>query len=408
MDERPDRALALRLFRAALAAADPEAVVRRALRLAPPAERDAVVVAIGKAAMRMLDGASDWMSDLPRRPPVLVATNPENLRGAGRAGAEVVAGGHPIPDEGSLRAGRAVTRAMEGAGRGTRVLLLLSGGASALVAAPAEGLTLADKAQASRLLVGSGASIGEVNLVRQHLSRLKGGGLARLAAPAPVTALILSDVVGDDPRAIGSGPAAPPLGTRGEARALCRRLGVWDRLPGAVRGRLETTEDPAPVPEADLRIVGSNAASLAAMAAAHPAATRHREPLVGDVAEAAARVAACGPGVHLFGGETTVRVRGDGLGGRNQELALRVALALDGPFAFLSGGTDGRDGPTDAAGALVDEGTAARAEAAGTDPRAALDRNDSNRALAAAGDLLVTGGTGTNVADVQVLVRPGT
>jgi hydroxypyruvate reductase len=142
------------------------------------------------------------------------------------------------------------------------------------------------------------------------------------------------------------------------------------------------------------------------MAAAHPAATRHAEPLTGDVAEAAARIAASGPGVHLFGGETTVRVSGDGLGGRNQELALRVALSLEGPFAFLSGGTDGRDGPTDAAGGLVDEGTAARIAAAGLDAAEILARNDSNRALAASGDLLVTGGTGTNVADLQVLVRP--
>jgi hydroxypyruvate reductase len=405
MAERTDKALARRLFEAGLAAADPEAVVRRALALAPPpASGDALVLAVGKAALRMLAGASDWAAELPRKPETLVVTNAENLPDPPPVGVRV--GGHPIPDEGSLAAGAAVAEAVERADGRTRVLLLLSGGASALMAAPAEGLTLADKAEASRLLIASGASIEEVNLVRQQLSRLKGGGLARLAHPAPVTALILSDVVGDDPRAVGSGPAAAPLGTRGQARALCLRLGVLDRLPGAVRARLDAPDEAGPLPEADLRIVGSNATSLAAMAAAHPAATRHAEPLTGDVAEAAARIAASGPGVHLFGGETTVRVSGDGLGGRNQELALRVALSLEGPFAFLSGGTDGRDGPTDAAGGLVDEGTAARIAAAGLDAAEILARNDSNRALAASGDLLVTGGTGTNVADLQVLVRP--
>ena len=404
MSERADRALALRLFEAGLAAADPEVVVRRALRRAPPpAPGGALVLAAGKAALRMLDGASDWIADLPRPPEIVAVTNRENLPEPGAA----IAGGHPIPDEGSLEAGRAFVAALGRAGEEMRVVLLLSGGASALLAAPAPGLTLADKAEASRLLIASGASIEEVNLVRQQLSALKGGGLSRLAAPAPVTALILSDVVGDDPRAIGSGPAAAPLGTRTEAAALCKRLGVWERLPAGVRRHLASMGAAEPVPAADLRIVGSNAASVAAMAAAHPEAVRHGEPLVGDVAEAAARIAACGPGVHLFGGETTVRVTGGGLGGRNQELALRVAMATEGPFAFLSGGTDGRDGPTEAAGAVVDEGTLGRIEAAGIDPGAALAENDSNRALAAAGDLLVTGGTGTNVADLQVLVRGG-
>ena len=404
MAERGDRALARGLFEAGLAAADPEAAVRRSLAEAPPdAPGGAVILAAGKAALRMLAGASGWASGLPRPPTVVAVTNRENLGAA--AAADVIAGGHPIPDAGSLEAGRAFVAALRRAGASERVLLLLSGGASALLVAPAPGLTLEDKAEASRLLIASGASIEAVNLVRQQLSALKGGGLARLAAPAPVTAAILSDVVGDDPRAIGSGPASPPLGTRADAAAACRDLGVWARLPAAIRDRLAAPDDAPPVPGTDCRIVGSNAISVAAMAAAAPGATRHREPLTGDVAEAADRIAACGPGLHVFGGETTVRVTGRGLGGRNQELALRVALRLPGHFAFLSGGTDGRDGPTDAAGAVVDEGTAGRVRAAGLDPEAMLADNDSHRALAAAGDLLTTGGTGTNVADLQVLVR---
>jgi hydroxypyruvate reductase len=166
------------------------------------------------------------------------------------------------------------------------------------------------------------------------------------------------------------------------------------------------------VPAADNRLIGSNALSVAAMAAAAPGARVPPGPLVGDVSAAAARIIAeGGPGVTLWGGETTVRLTGRGLGGRNQELALRVALAAEAAgwppgWAFLSAGTDGRDGPTGAAGGLVDAGTCARIRAAGLDPAALLADNDSHRALAAAGDLVVTGGTGTNVADLQVLIRP--
>lgn len=399
-----NRALARRLFEAGLAAADPEAAVRRALAEEPPEAPDgALVLAAGKAALRMLAGASDWIEALPRPPETLVVTNRENLHPT--PDATVFGAGHPMPDEEGLRAGRAFEAALRAAGPGVRVLLLLSGGASALLAAPAPGLSLEDEAEAARLLVASGAAIEEVNLVRQHLSTLKGGGLARLAAPASVIALILSDVVGDDIRAIGSGPTAGPLGTRAEAAALCEKLDLWEALPEAVRARLRADEPQAPTPPADNRIVGSNRLSLEAMAAACPGATLHPEPLVGDVSEAAARLLGCPPGVHLFGGETTVRVRGHGLGGRNQELALRVALAASEPLVFLSAGTDGRDGPTDAAGAVVDEATAGRIRATGLDPDALLAENDSHRALEASGDLLVTGGTGTNVADLQVLVR---
>ena len=456
---REDRALALRLFEVGLAAADPAAAVRGALASDPPdGGGGAIVLAVGKAARRMLDGAAGWIAGLAEPPLVLAVTNRENA-GASSAeldgrplgstdaasrdptvldeprpapgedespeadarvrvarplrlgaapvapGSALVVAGHPVPDAGGLRASRMVEAAAREAGGGTRLLLLLSGGASAMLPAPAEGLTLEDEAATARLLLASGAPIERMNLVRQHLSTLKGGGLARLAAPAEVTALILSDVVGDDLGAIGSGPTAPPLGTPAEARALCRDLGLWDRLPGAVRARLSADEPPAPTPEADNRIVGSNALSLAAMGRACPEARLHAEPLVGDVADAAARLLALPVGLHLLGGETTVRVTGRGLGGRNQELALRVALGMRGPSTFLSAGTDGRDGPTDAAGAVVNEGTAARIRSAGLDPEALLADNDSHRALGASGDLLVTGGTGTNVADLIVLKR---
>ncbi|MGR3436393.1 MAG: MOFRL family protein, partial [Shimia sp.] len=204
-------------------------------------------------------------------------------------------------------------------------------------------------------------------------------------------------------RAVASGPTIGPLGTRAEARAIAEAYGIWEGLPGAVREALSAPEEACPLPTPDATLVGSNAVSLRAMAAACPEAQVHDAPLVGDVASAARRVAGQGPGIHLFGGETTVRVTGRGVGGRNQELALRVAVALrdrPGPWVYLQAGTDGRDGPTEAAGGLVDDTTLARID--GVEER--LADNDAGTALAQAGALFVTGPTGTNVADLGVLI----
>jgi hydroxypyruvate reductase len=411
MAEAAMRARALEIFRAGVAAADPARAVRRALDArplpAPGARGRRVVIAAGKAARAMMAAALEVTGPSAG---ALVVANHENARPL--AGAEVLGAGHPVPDAAGARAAERVLAAVSGLGADDRVLVLLSGGASALLPAPVEGVSLADKAEVNRLLLASGADITEMNLVRQALSRIKGGGLVRAAHPAPVTALILSDVIGDDLRVVASGPTCPPIGTRADAVAALRARGLWERVPQSVRRALtELPDPPPPPPPADNRLVGSNAMSLAAMGQAAGVAPEPA-PLVGDVAEAAARVVASldGPGIRLFGGETTVVVRGEGLGGRNQELALRVALLAEaagwaGPWVFLSGGTDGRDGPTDAAGGLVDDGTLARIRAAGRDPAADLARNDSYPALKAAGDLLVTGPTGTNVADLQVLIR---
>ncbi len=420
------RQQAERLFRAGVAAADPVRAVEAALArrpLAPPPEGGVThVIAVGKAARGMAAAA---LPSVPAPGRALVVTNRENARPL--EGAEVMAAGHPVPDEAGLAAARAVIALLGEAGARDRILTLISGGGSALLPAPVEGITLEDKAEVNRLLLASGADIHAMNLIRQQLSRLKGGGFLALAAPAGVRALLISDVIGDDPRVIASGLTAPPLGTRAEARALLERLGVWEALPEAVRAHLERPEPPAlPLPEADNEIIASNAVSLAAMARAARslgADARVRvfpAPLTGDVADAARRImdfAGSGPGICLFGGETTVRLgrqggepgKGAGRGGRNQELALRLALLAEAAgwrdYAFLSGGTDGRDGPTDAAGGLVDGATPARIRAAHVDPQAALARNDSYHALKAAGDLLITGPTGTNVADLQVLIR---
>jgi hydroxypyruvate reductase len=412
------RAEAKRLFGVAVAAAEPGRALRAALAETPPDKPGPggawLLIAVGKAAVPMAEEALTHLPGAPVR--ALVVTNYENARPL--AGAEVLASGHPVPDENGAAAGRAVAALLEGAGADDRVVALISGGGSALLPAPAPGLTLADKAEVNRLLLANGYAIGEVNLIRQQLSRLKGGGMLRLAAPAPVAAYILSDVIGDDLRTIASGPTVAPLGTRAGARRLLEARGLWAQLPEAARRHLSLPETgQAALPEARNILIGSNRKSLEAVAreAQGWGGRIVSDRLTGDVAEAAEailRAADTVPGATraclIFGGETTVVLRGKGKGGRNQELALRVALAAEGrisrPFVFLSGGTDGRDGPTDAAGGIVDERSLTRMRAAGADPAARLAVNDSHAALAASGDLLVTGATGTNVADVQVLL----
>ncbi|MCC5967460.1 MAG: DUF4147 domain-containing protein [Natronohydrobacter sp.] len=393
------------LFRIGVQAADPVQAVQDSLRAAPlPDAARLFVLGLGKAACAMTRAA---LAVLPAPAGALVVTNYENA--AAVAGAEVMAAGHPVPDENGLRAALAAEALLAQAGADDRVLVLVSGGGSALLPAPVEGLSLSDKAEVNRVLLAGGMDIVAMNAVRQHLSRLKGGGLLRAAQPAPVTALILSDVIGDDLRAIASGPTVAPIAPRAHVVEMLRASGMWGRLPEAAQAALQRPEEKLPAIGAENRLIGSNRQSLEAMAQARPEAQILSTALVGDVAEAAeviVRTAQDAPcPLALFGGETTVTLTGTGLGGRNQDLALRVAIALDGQqcWRFLSAGTDGRDGPTEAAGAIVDGGTCARIRAAGGDPAALLANNDSNRALALAGDLLVTGGTGTNVADLQIL-----
>ena len=408
------------MFGAAVQRADPASAVRAELARAPldaaPEGGRLIVIALGKAAVPMLEAA---LEGAPGPVTALAVTNPENMRAL--AGAEVICGAHPEPDDSSAAAGRAIVELLDGAGARDRVLALISGGGSALAVAPAPGLTLADKRAVNALLLASGLEINDMNLIRQQLSDLKGGGWLRHAAPAPVRALTLSDVIGDDLRAIASGPTVAPIGTRAAARTMMQASGIWDAAPEAVRARLsQAAPELTGAPQAQNRLIGSNRHSLEAMRAAALArgwaAEVVSDCLTGDVADAARQVlvaAADAPRDRdvalLWGGETTVRLRGDGLGGRNQELALRVALgagaALGAGWVFLSGGTDGRDGPTDAAGGVVDGASAARIAAAGGDGAALLENNDSYKALALAGDLLMTGGTGTNVADMQVFLR---
>lgn len=393
------------LFAVGLQAADPARAVQQALQDAPlSAHARLFVLGLGKAAITMTRAA---LAVLPAPENVLVVTNYENAEIL--PGAMVIAAGHPVPDANGIRAAFAAEAVLAQAGPEDRVLVLVSGGGSALLPAPIEGLTLNDKAEVNRILLAGGMDIVAMNAVRQHLSRLKGGGLLRAAHPAPVTALILSDVIGDDLRAIASGPTVAPIAPRAHVVEMLRAAGMWDRLPNAAQTALLRPEEDLPAIAAENRLIGSNRQSLEAMAQARPEARIVSTALVGDVADAAGvivKVVQDGQvPLALFGGETTVTLTGTGLGGRNQDLALRVAIALEGQagWRFLSAGTDGRDGPTEAAGAIVDGETCVRIRAAGGDPAAFLANNDSNRALALAGDLLVTGGTGTNVADLQIL-----
>ena len=389
------RKQARQIFDAGVAAADPFDAVTAHLDKVP---RPALIIAVGKAARLMAKAALVHFTDVP----CLVVTNYENATPL--AGATVMAAGHPVPDENGALAAQAVIAAL---GRATGpVLALISGGGSALLPAPAAGLTLADKAEVNALLLASGLDITAMNLIRQQLSALKGGGFLRHASPQHVTALILSDVIGNDLSAIASGPTVGPIGTAEDAIAQLQSGGLWAQLPDSVRAHLENSPASAPLPEAVNILVGSNEKSVVAMAAAARDAHVIASPIEGDVVDAArmicdnARI-----GITVWGGETTVVLNGDGLGGRNQELALRIAqeAAKRGwtDWVCLQGGSDGRDGPTDAAGGLVDDKTLSKID----DINGLLANNDSYAALAQAGDLLMTHATGTNVADLGVMIR---
>ena len=394
---------ALKAFLSGVAAADPAVAVCKAL---PSFDQAPTLIAVGKAAVSMARAAQSVLGDLPE---VLVVTNPENA--SDLPGAQVFAAAHPIPDQIGLKAGQTVIAALQRASAAQRpVLCLISGGGSALLPTPIIGISLQDKIDLNALLLASGANIEVMNLIRQQLSLLKGGGMLSYASPSPVTSLILSDVIGDDLRVVASGLTVSPIGTRLQACSELKALGLWGQTNAAVKTALERPEEIIDLPVTKNILIGSNVHSLVAMGKEIPEATIHKMPLVGDVSQAAARVAAAGPGIHLFGGETTVRLTGTGRGGRNQELALRVALLAEyqnwqGRWLYLQAGTDGRDGPTDAAGGVVCEASVSVMSSVGIDPNQLLANNDAYSALQAAKALLITGGTGTNVADLGVLIR---
>ena len=334
--------------------------------------------------------------------------------------------GHPVPDARGEAAALEILRRVKGTAAEEVVLFLISGGGSALTPAPAPPVTLAEKQETTRLLLAAGATINELNAVRKHLSLFKGGQLARAAAPAAVVSLILSDVVGDPLDVIASGPTAPDRSTFVEALAVLERRRVATRVPAAVRerltagadGRIEETPKPGDrlFERVSNLVIGNNALVVDA-AAAEARRLGYRAQLLtrsleGEAREVARQLVARGrtlaPQTCLIaGGETTVTVRGRGRGGRCQEVALAAALELgtDDALLILAAGTDGTDGPTDAAGGIADSGTIARGERAGRRARAALDDNDAYTFLSAAGDLVRSGPTNTNLLDLYLVLH---
>ncbi|HML13762.1 MAG TPA: glycerate kinase [Xanthobacteraceae bacterium] len=424
MSER--RAFLEKLYRTAVAAAHPATCLRPHLPATPAAGR-LVMLAAGKASGSMTEVAERHYLDAGASPD-RIGGMAVTRHGYGRPThiVPVIEAGHPVPDAAGLAAAERTLALADAAGVEDLVLVLLSGGASANWIAPAPGLTLAEKQAVTRALLKSGASIGEINTVRKHLSRIKGGRLAARAAPARVVTLAISDVPGDDPAVIGSGPTVPDPSTLADAQAIVARYRL--ELPPAVERALAEPQNESPKPgnaafaRSEYRLVARPAdafrAATAAVDGAGYACVFLGDRLEGEareVAEAHAREArqlaeAGRRAVILSGGELTVTIRGTGRGGPNQEYALALALALDGTqgIAALAGDTDGTDGgagqPDDPAGAFVDGTSAARARALGLDPAAFLADNDSTGFFARLGDLLTPGPTFTNVNDFRAIL----
>ncbi len=433
------------IFHAALAAADPREAVLRSLSRSRHILRlgrgnkligkidlrhleRIFVVGAGKAAAPMAAAIEEVLGDRLSQGLVVVKTG----HGLTLKHTTVLEAGHPLPDAAGLTAARQIKTLLTAAGPHDLVVAVISGGGSALLPLPAQGLSLADKQAVTRMLLEGGAAIQEINAVRKHLSLVKGGQLARAAAPAQVINLMLSDVVGDDLDAIASGPFVPDRSTFPKVAAILARYHLTERVPEAVRHYVargvngQAPETPKPGDPEFARvtnlIVGSNYQALLAAAAA--ARSRGYRPLLlssyitGETREVAKVHAALAkevrgsghpirlPACLISGGETTVTLKREGKGGRNQEFALAAALELDGMCDVLvfSAGTDGTDGPTEAAGAMADGATCARARQAGMSPRQQLESHDSFPLFARLGDLVITGPTRTNVMDIRLVM----
>ncbi|RLI35276.1 glycerate kinase [Candidatus Bathyarchaeota archaeon] len=438
---RRAREIALKLLKVGVEAADPKACVKEHVKLLGETLRVAdrsfnlskvgkiFVVGGGKASGRMAEALEELLGD---RITSGIINVPRGTAGRLRLKrVKVREAGHPIPDLQGVEGVKEMVKLLGEAGEGDLVFALISGGGSALMPLPLNGLTLQDKQEATRLLLRSGAPIQAVNTVRKHLSGIKGGRMALKAYPAMLLALIISDVVGDRLDFIASGPTVPDPTTYKDALKICREYGVWERLPPKVKSLLEQgakgfyEETPKPGNPAFTKtfnfLVGTNWRSCMAMVkqaerlglktlfltSSLEGEARH----VGTVLASILRDVAEGkslkkPLAVIVGGETTVTVKGKGKGGRNQELALSASKKLEGVdgAVLASMGSDGIDGFTDAAGAIVDGYTAERGRKLGLNLEAMLEDNDSYHFFAKLGDLIFTGPTGTNVNDFTVLI----
>jgi len=425
------------MLEAALRAVDPRVLLSRKVEVREDAlrvggvevglagYRRVLVVSVGKAAPGLARGMLDILGGHVDRCIVVAPLGADASILGGEA--EVYFASHPIPDESGLRASQALLGELGGMTSDTLVILLLSGGSSALLPAPAEDLTLRDEAEVTRLLLSSGATIEELNVVRKHVSAVKGGQLARAMMPARVLALILSDVPGDRLDVVGSGLTAPDPSTFRDAYEVLVRRGVWDAAPPPVRRRIEAGvagllgETPKPGDPVFERVtnvlIGGVGDALEAAAEAAEAAGYRAEILARSFEGEATSIGLLlgsvalerRPGtVLLLGGESTVRVVGGGKGGRNQELALAALTRLrpDSDGVVVSVGTDGLDGPTDAAGAVACREVLEAAGRLGLKPREYLERNDSYSFFRQASGHIVTGPTGTNVGDVALVLYP--
>jgi glycerate 2-kinase len=417
-----ERQLLRKMFEAAIAAASPDKAVPA--NLPPPPAGRTVVVGAGKAAASMARAVeAHWPADKPLSG--LVVTRYGHGVGPLKR-IEVVEAAHPIPDAAGQQAASRILDLVKGLGPDDLALCLISGGGSALLSLPAPGITLDDKQALNRALLKSGANINEINCVRKHLSAIKGGRLALAAAPAKILSLIISDVPGDDPSVIASGPTTPDTTTLADAKAVLRRYGIVP--PPSVQARLDDSACETPKPgdpafaRSETRIIAAPQASLEA-AAEVAAQAGYRPFILGDAIEGEARevgkvmagiarqVAVHGqpapaPCVLVSGGETTVTVGGAGRGGRNVEFLLSLAVELDGrPRIFaIAGDTDGVDGAEDVAGAIVTPDSLERARRAGLNARASLAENDGHGFFGALGDQVVTGPTLTNVNDFRAVL----
>jgi glycerate 2-kinase len=387
-----------------------------------------LVVGAGKAVAPMAKAVEDLLGNRISDGVIVV----KDEHGLPLKKIKICEASHPVPDERGVQGTEEILSLVETAGKRDLIICLISGGGSALLIAPAGDISLEDKQNATRLLLACGATIHEFNTVRKHLSRAKGGRLAQMAYPATVSSLILSDVVGDDLDVIASGPTVPDSSTFHDAEQILKGYGIWDQLTPSVRnhiekgisGQIEDTPNSNDVvfQQCSQVLVGTNLQAL--KAAGQEARKLGYRPLIlsskveGEAREVARFYTAIArevlssenplkpPACVLAGGETTVTITGEGRGGRNQEFALAAALTIAGldNVVVLSGGTDGTDGPTDAAGAIADGTTVARALEKGLDPKAFLRRNDSYSLFQHLEDLLMTGPTRTNVMDIYMML----
>ncbi|RJR16324.1 MAG: glycerate kinase [Nitrospiraceae bacterium] len=438
------RESAAEIFNAGLQAVDPYKAVSLHTERTREVFRDGnfrrlLVTGFGKAACPMLKALEDSIGDIIDAGIVITKyghyekKSPEHRTQNTDSKIKIYEAAHPVPDENGVRGTDELITMLRGADEHTLVMCLVSGGGSALLVSPYDGITLNEKQEITQLLLKAGAGINDLNCVRKHISKVKGGRLAEIAYPAKVISLILSDVIGDNLDVIASGPTSPDSATYNDALDVIRKYGLHDKVPRTIMdvlsqgaaGLLPDTPKEGNVifRKTENIIIGSNRIALDAARQKAEETGYDTEiisaGLTGEAREVAKWLAEKSrrrggeevqkgrrPSCLIAGGETTVTVKGNGLGGRNTEMALAFALEIDGVdgITFLSAGTDGTDGPTDAAGAIVNGETIRKARAAGLDPFEYLNNNDSYNFFKKADGLIITGPTGTNVMDLQIVL----